>query len=514
MLLLGVGLRFHALVQDTRFHPDEALYATFARSAAVDGDWLLHGTLDKPPLSIYAISFAMMLMGVTSDANGVLQLDVHQGEFAARIPSTLANILLMAVMYALAQRVYGQYTGRTRYSSFLLALVAMLLTALSPFGIAFSATAFTDGLMLLFMTLGLWAGVRQQWVWSGVWLALSFASKPQGLFYAPLVVALAVAANPTLPLRTHLRNLIRLAVPIVMGTALLLIWDAARAEQTSFFVLGALHVSPDHLVPLGDELVPRLLTWLDYGQSLLGYAWLTAALLILALAVLAVRLFRNRETPTTRIDAVLLMFCVGFGLLHWLTAFNAIDRYLLPLLPPLILLTARGIAGLSVMYGGGNLLQAQGCRGYKPDLLAFMRLCAFALTFLILFFAGKDASEGRINVGGDHGTYRGIDALADYLNSQPVAAVVYDRWLGWELHYYLGVWTNKRLTYYPTPEALIPDALKLPEIGARYFPAPTDAPVMPWIEALQGVGFQVSIAYTTPQFEVYRLIPPQPRPSG
>ncbi|HLU11718.1 MAG TPA: hypothetical protein VK003_18735, partial [Oceanobacillus sp.] len=59
ILLVGVALRIHALGQDRRFHPDEALYSTFARSAALNGDWLLHGSLDKPPLTIYASALSM-----------------------------------------------------------------------------------------------------------------------------------------------------------------------------------------------------------------------------------------------------------------------------------------------------------------------------------------------------------------------------------------------------------------------------------------------------------------------
>jgi hypothetical protein len=55
ILLLGIGLRFHALARDMRFHPDEALFATFARAAAVKGDWLLHGSLDKTPLPVCCI---------------------------------------------------------------------------------------------------------------------------------------------------------------------------------------------------------------------------------------------------------------------------------------------------------------------------------------------------------------------------------------------------------------------------------------------------------------------------
>src|SRR5262245_39810657 len=132
ILFVGSALRFQALARDVRFHPDEALFATFARSTAVNGDWLLHGNLDKTPLSIYAIAFSMNLFGITTLPNGVLTLDVHAGEFAARVPSTLASILMMAVMYAVAKRLYGRLSAAN-----LTPLIAMMLSAISPFFLAF-----------------------------------------------------------------------------------------------------------------------------------------------------------------------------------------------------------------------------------------------------------------------------------------------------------------------------------------------------------------------------------------
>ena len=143
ILLLSAFFRFHALTQDFRFHPDEALFSTFARTAAVNGDWLLHGPIDKTPLTIYASALSMLAFGVRQMDNGVLMLDVRVGEFAARVPGTMASILLVAVVYRLARDLYLPKIRN------IVSLLAMLLMVLSPFVIAFSATVFTDGLMLL-----------------------------------------------------------------------------------------------------------------------------------------------------------------------------------------------------------------------------------------------------------------------------------------------------------------------------------------------------------------------------
>ncbi|MGQ9889291.1 MAG: hypothetical protein ACUVSX_12485, partial [Aggregatilineales bacterium] len=43
VVLLGAALRLSALARPVTLHPDEALFSTFARAAAVNGDWLLPG---------------------------------------------------------------------------------------------------------------------------------------------------------------------------------------------------------------------------------------------------------------------------------------------------------------------------------------------------------------------------------------------------------------------------------------------------------------------------------------
>jgi hypothetical protein len=89
-----------------------------------------------------------------------------------------------------------------------------------------------------------------------------------------------------------------------------------------------------------------------------------------------------------------------------------------------------------------------------------------------------------------------------------VATVIYDRWLGWELGYYLGQWHDKRMVYYPTPDLLVKDALRLCEIGPRYFPAPAAQSVGPWLDALREAGIEVDRTFSNEGFVVYRLLPP------
>jgi hypothetical protein len=118
------------------------------------------------------------------------------------------------------------------------------------------------------------------------------------------------------------------------------------------------------------------------------------------------------------------------------------------------------------------------------------------------------AATGTYDIGGDDGQHDGIDVLADYLNSKPIAAVIYDHWLDWELDYYMGEWTNKRRVYYPTPQQLVEGALQLEETGVRYFVAPVDENITEWLNALAAADFAISLDYESANFRVFALVPP------
>src|SRR5688572_27659965 len=120
LLLLGITLRAGMLARNVRFHPDEALYATFSRRVSLQGDLLLpNAPLDKPPLAIAITATSFSIFGVN--------------EFAARLPTLLVSLLTLAVFYALAYRLYANVR---------LALLGLALFAMSPFDLAFAATAF------------------------------------------------------------------------------------------------------------------------------------------------------------------------------------------------------------------------------------------------------------------------------------------------------------------------------------------------------------------------------------
>jgi hypothetical protein len=381
--------------------------------------------------------------------------------------------------------------------------VAALLMALSPLALAFSATAFTDSLMLLCITLALWAGLRRGWAWAGVWLALGFWCKQQALLYVPLMAVLAwINLQPTNRLRQYAFRLTKISAPIAIGVVLLFAWDALRAQPTSLLALAVANNDPGRLA-YTSELIPRLLKWAEYGQFLAGPGFLTGILV-------SIGLYGMYRWRSNFIGRLLLTYVAIYLLAHWLIAINIYDRYLLLILPPTLLLIASGLDQLTKIR---TELQK-----YNGLCSVSLRLCASVLSFpaplLLCFFAlitlptALGATEGQLPIGGDRGQHTGIDDLGRYLDNKTLGAIIYDHWLGWELGYYIGTWSDKRRVYYPTPEALVTDALLQPDPAPRYFVAPVTEDFQPWLNALDQAHFGIHLDYQQAGFVVYELIPP------
>ncbi len=481
ILLLAAALRIIPLADDVRFHPDEALFTTFARGVLTSGDWRLMGDLDKTPLSIYLNTASLALVGVNYQ-RGVPDLDPRIGEFAARLPGVFAGIIWVAAVYALTMRLYRNQT---------LALWVALFMACAPPAIAYSAAAYTDGWMLAFSGLALWMAAADRPLTSGIFLALGFLSKQQALYFVPLAfgfLLLPVTVN-SIPAVT--RRAVLLLVPVIGAFGLVIGWDALRRPSPPLLALAAANNSPGRLIR-SDEVVPRLITWLEWGQFAIG----APTLFLTALSPLALS-WRVRKLPQTReaaADLLILIFIFGYTFAHWLIAFNTYDRYLLPLVPLLAILAART----------GFWLWAILARWIsRPELSV-----AAGAVVISLLTGGWNAAQGGSIYNAERYEQGDLIALADYLNGLPTASVIYDHWLGWQLGYYLGAWHDKRRVYYPTPHALAEEAAALSEQEPRYFPAPTSQAFEVWREALEGAGFSVERVYLAGSYAVYCLIPP------
>ena len=468
ILLFASLLQFHQLTRDLRFLPDEAYFMTFARHAAVQGDWLLPGALDKPPLSLYLSAVSMAASGNRADADGVLHLDPRLGEFAGALPNVMLAIMHTALTMRLAWRLFRDLPT---------SLFAGLLTAASPFMLTFGASAYTDMGLLLFSTAAFFFALSRRWALAGLALGVAFWSKQQAVFVAPLLVALMMRGS------CNRAVYLRFLIPLGIVCSALLLWDASRPE-TSIFLLAAANNAPADIFAHPVTWLARALTWLQFSGWLLGPPAVTGALV--AFSAFSARARRPRLPLSARLR-VLLFTVVIYSFAHVVFNFNLYDRYVLLMLPLLTLLVAGGVAEFS---------------------RAFACYRASVIIVGLIVLGGIWTLNGESPIGGDRTEYADIDALAAHLNSKPVATVIYDPWLGWQLGYYLGSWHDKRRVHYPTADALVEGALALDETGHRYLVAPIDQPLESWLAALRDVGFSLSVDYQSERFVVYRLKPP------
>ncbi len=73
---------------DNRFHPDEALFSTWALKIARGENLLLTGVpVDKPPLLIYLSALSFFIFG--------------QSELAARVPNLMASVVSVVLVWRL-----------------------------------------------------------------------------------------------------------------------------------------------------------------------------------------------------------------------------------------------------------------------------------------------------------------------------------------------------------------------------------------------------------------------------
>jgi hypothetical protein len=458
LLLLGAYFRLGTLARDTRFHPDESLFATFSRQMVALGDYFLADTIiDKPPFTFWLTGNSLITVG--------------ESEFAARLPNALASLLALAVLYALTLRT----THRPSVAN-----LALLLFALSPLDIAFAPTVFQDPPMLAAALLAALLVSRQQWGWGGLAMGFSIISKPTGLWLLPLVLGVGFI-SPMKCSAIGLSTLIRRAILFAGGMALPLgyiwYWDSRRHVQ-SFVELGAHHNNPGRWIR-SEEVWPRLESWLELFTQVAATDWLAFIFLLVAAGWLVVAAMQKRRDGL--ISWLITAYVLAYMGIYWLVAFSPWNRYLYLLVPFVLIPVAQGIVWLVGRWRYG------------------LSVTACAIT-IVSWSPAADAT--RLSAA-PH-TY-GIDQLADTLNRDYRNTVVYDHWLGWSISWYMGRFSPVWLIYYPTPEDLA-NHLQYAE-DEQYFIAPSAEQARPWVELLRAKGVGIAPVCRTAEgdYLIYRV---------
>jgi 4-amino-4-deoxy-L-arabinose transferase-like glycosyltransferase len=484
LTLFALALRVIPWLAGYPLHRDEALYGAWARLIASARDpLLLTAWVDKPPLAIYLMAGSLQLFGVS--------------RLALRVPGMLAALLTTPIVYALTLRLChtSADAGATaeRPHAHAVAALAGLLYALSPFAILFAPTAFTDGWLTLFLLVSAWAALAGRPFWAGLALGCAVASKQQGVLAVPLVIAMigfgpafAVPAlpGPALPGASRRRwprvlaalGLVLLGFALIFGP--LMYWDSLRwAKRPSFWDRSMATYGPLGLAPLA-AWPTRAAEWGSLLAYFYGRPIISAAVFLLA-ALGATSPFPVREgvgvlgTPGVRFRLsaregvgvlgtpgvkfrlspwqFLLLYVAGFIALHWLISFQAWDRYLLPLVPLVGILAARGVADFVP-----SVLRMLPGAVRPPWRASWSKFCALILAVALggSAWLGIDA---RLPVGSDHGAYDGLDHVISTVTARPADSVIYYQSLGWFFDFYLFDAPQTR-RWWGTPWKLADDA--------------------------------------------------------
>jgi 4-amino-4-deoxy-L-arabinose transferase-like glycosyltransferase len=498
---------------DNRFHPDEALFSTWALKIARGENLLLTGVpVDKPPLLIYLTALSFFIFG--------------QSELAARVPNLIASVISVPLLYqlarnltpgvpfplsrfgAFAQRPVTKWSGQNRERG-PGGEVSALLLALSPFAVLFAPTAFLDPMMIMFGLTSLLAASRGRAGWAGILLGLAFAVKVQGLFFAPLVL-IFWQPRPLSSSSGHLAILShrdtsshhpvwRFSLACLAIMLMVLLWDRARSGLP-FWVQQTINYGGIRLV-YASELAPRLTGWLNFLPYFFGP--IVGLLGLISLPFLLYRDFtRDARTRSAWIDLWLFSYTIGFLAFHWLFAFPVWDRYLLILVPITALLLGRSLH--LVITSAFHLVTRFTRLSMSSSLL-------LSIVFLAMLPFSLAAAESQYPIGGDHGANDGIEQVAGYLKSLPSGTVVYDHWLAWELGYYLGD-GFAYLAYFDTPAALADDLRVFAHDDARYVIFPAREAPDKVNDAIEQVGYTLTPVLETknrfgePSFAVFRIV--------
>ncbi len=479
MVLIGAALRIAPLT-DNRFHPDEALFATLGRLIVTGRDLLLAHTpllVDKPPFFYYQLAAGITLS--------------WGSEVSARLPGLFAGVISIGLAARLAWQLWRSDVA---------AILTALVCALSPFNILFSPTAFADPLMVLWILAALVAITARRWGLAGGLFGLALATKPNALFFSPLVIGLGTTCS--VDAHTGWRDVARWTLRFVGGLSmvvgLIAVWDMARAPAISFWAAGVAANNPGRLAR-SNEVWLRASSWLNWLYYVTASPGLNVALLGLIAVLAPIEITLCRGTRGATHTLVLLSFDAGYAAAHWLVAFPVLDRYLLPLVPLIALLAARAVECL--------VSQLSRWADRLPTLACLAGLLIAALLARPAAFASRSAYP----VGGDHGAYDGIDQIAAYLRALPEGSVVYYSSLGWSLTYYLFD-AYIYLAPYASLAALREDLTAFGRDGpTRYLVLPAWESHIEVLDAAAQAGFHAEVVFQTvdrrgiPSLMIYHL---------
>ena len=309
---------------------DEAYYAEASREMVESGDWLTprfnyQNRWEKPVLYYW-------LTAATYRATG-------QTEFAARFWSALSGVGLVLLAWAIARQV----TARLEVAWLAGAIVA------TSFGyFAMARSALPDLPLTFCITLGVWAAMRaadaagtpaamRWWTLAGLGAGLGFLMKGPVALVVPGIILLPIAWRERRSLTLDVRGI---AVAAVIAAIVGLPWYAAMWREHGNAYLRSFFVA-DNLQRFATERFNDARPFWFYLPVLLG-GLLPWSLYLAAFCVDGLASARKRTLRLGDTDWRLLLWAT-MPLLFFTLSIGKQPRYILPVLPPLAVLVARGL---------------------------------------------------------------------------------------------------------------------------------------------------------------------------
>lgn len=462
---------------NNHYHADEALFSSWARLIAVWRDPFLSSQLvDKPPLLFYLQAFFYPMFGAV--------------EWASRLPNLIASLLLVPLIALLGWKIYRHPVT---------ALLAALLVALSPIAIQYSATAYTDPLLVTLLILSLLLIIDpQKPLLSGLIFGFAVATKYQAWLFIPLIGAFTWVHN------WRFRQWARWLVGFAPTFLLLVLWEIMRTGMPMIWTNQLTNFGGLRLI-YSWELGPRLILWHDHWQLFWGvsFVWvffIIAVFLLIRRAIVC-------PSQDGLMDLILIIYLSAFAVFHWLVAVPVWDRYFLPVFPLAALILSRGLveaANWLISYNKPSWISNR--YGFGATLPA---LVLVTIWLAISIPAAQLARSGRWPTGGQPTADQGAWQVAEFLAGEPYGTVLYDHWFSWQWRYHFfdkGVYTS----WFPYPAALIEDLAVFGDSdGSRYIVLPDSAAARPIYRAIAGAGFRLDEELRTsyqPGMILYRLI--------
>ncbi len=336
---LGFGLRYN-------LHPDEDQYVKAGIAFLVDQRATIGRleTLNNPPLfkSVLGLLYAAYTYPLIPDQAQILAAPATRlwGVFyyyAGRFASASSGLLTVALLYVAGKWLYGRKIG----------VLASFLLSVSFLHVRESHFAVNDAPLTFFTTLGLLGGAyilrRGRWrdyAATGCVIGLGIATKYTGAQMASVLLlahwlrqhkvkarGLDYFLSPRLWL-----GLVMVPVGLVMGAPIMVIaWQATIKGITQLAEFGQAGYKDLLLDPQGG--------WIFYLKTLSwGAGWVMAAAFLVVLVLVLIKRFP--EDLILLVYPVLLYASMGYQQMFF-------ARFILPALPPLILLVAAWLGRLS-----------------------------------------------------------------------------------------------------------------------------------------------------------------------